>query len=431
MKADIIIVGTGVSGLFFALNAPKNKKVLMLSKSGLDESDSNLAQGGICVLKNEDDYQAFFEDTMRAGHYENNPQAVEQMIRYSPQIIRDLEGIGVEFAQRDGKPLYTREGAHSTARILYHDDLTGKEITSKLLLQVKKQKHITVLEHTAMIDLICENNQCQGVVASDQNGEILSLEGNYIVLATGGLGGLFTHSTNYPHLTGDSLAVCLKHEIALENISYIQIHPTTLYSKETGRRFLISESVRGEGAVLLNKKGQRFASELLPRDLLTQAIYEEMEKDGQDHVWLSMKDLDGALVKKRFPNIYAHCLTKGIDVTKDLIPVTPAQHYFMGGIKVDLNSQTSMKRLLAVGEIACNGVHGANRLASNSLLESLVFSKIAARHVASHYQISDSHAKNIDGQSFLNLDKLKESYRKTILSEIERSRLNDIKHRSV
>lgn len=431
MKADIIIVGTGVSGLFFALNAPKNKKVLMLSKSGLDESDSNLAQGGICVLKNPDDYQAFFEDTMRAGHYENNPKAVEQMICYSPQIIRDLENYGVEFAKKDGKLLYTKEGAHSTARILYHDDLTGKEITSKLLQQVKKEKNITILEYTAMVDLICENNQCQGVVASDQNGEILSIEGDYVVLATGGLGGLFTHSTNYPHLTGDSLAICLKHEIELENISYIQIHPTTLYSEEAGRRFLISESVRGEGAVLLNKAGRRFASELLPRDLLTQAIYEEMEKDGQDHVWLSMKDLGGTLIKKRFPNIYSHCLANGIDVTKELIPVTPAQHYFMGGIKVDLKSQTSMERLIAVGEISCNGVHGANRLASNSLLESLVFSKIAARHIASHYQSADHHVKNLDQQSFLNLDKLKETYRKTILSEIERSRLNDIKHRSV
>ncbi|WKY49253.1 L-aspartate oxidase [Eubacteriaceae bacterium ES3] len=431
MKADIIIVGTGVSGLFFALNTPEDKKVIMLSKSGLDESDSNLAQGGICVLKDEDDYQAFFDDTMKAGHNENNPRAVDQMIRTSQEIIKDLEKYGVEFAKKDGKPVYTREGAHSTARILYHDDLTGREITSKLLMQVKKRKHIKILEHTEMIDLNCENNQCDGVVASNRAGDIFQIGGDYIVLATGGVGGLFAHSTNYPHLTGDSLAICLKHGIELENISYIQIHPTTLYSNEPGRRFLISESVRGEGAVLLNKSGERFASELLPRDLLTQAIYEEMEKDQSAHVWLSMKHLGQDLIKSRFPNIYAHCLDKGIDVTKEWIPVTPAQHYFMGGVKVDLNSQTSMKRLIAVGEISCNGVHGANRLASNSLLESLVFSKIAAKYIAAHYHSVKNHHINFEKQGFTDLERLKKDYREAILHEIERSRINDIKHRSV
>lgn len=330
-KIDVLIVGTGAAGLFCALNLPRDKKIMMITKAAVDKSDSFLAQGGICVLKDEKDYDSYFKDTMMAGHYENNIVSVDKMIRKSPEIIQDLISYGVEFEHENGIMAYTREGAHSTARILFHEDLTGKEITSKLLAQVRERENITILEYTAMVDIICSQNICTGILISNQSGEIAYLEAMYVVLATGGIGGLYSDSTNYSHLTGDALAIALKHNIALQNINYIQIHPTTLYSKKQGRRFLISESVRGEGAHLLNGKMERFVNELLPRDLLTDEIHKQMKKEGSKHVWLSMKDMGRDMIQKRFPNIYKRCLMEGYDITKECIPVTPAQHYFMGG----------------------------------------------------------------------------------------------------
>lgn len=422
-KTDIIVVGTGASGLFYALNIPDNKDVLMITKTTVDESDSYLAQGGICVLRDEDDYDSFFEDTMKAGHYENDRTSVDVMIRSSPEIITDLIDLGVEFEKKDGELAYTREGAHSRARILYHEDLTGKEITSKLLAQVKKRPNITIVENMTMFDLICQDNRCTGVVASDDTGTIHLFHSDYVVLATGGLGGLFHSSTNLAHLTGDAIAVALKRRIKLENISYIQIHPTTLYSQKPGRRFLISESVRGEGAVLYNRKMQRFVDELLPRDLLTKAIQEQMEQDESDFVWLSMQNMSPEVIKNRFPNIYQHCLEEGYDITKECIPVTPAQHYFMGGIKVDLESRTSMDGLYAIGEISCNRVHGANRLASNSLLESLVFAKRAAKDTLNHYERVEIRQPELDLEDYKDLEQLKKDYKTIILDEIERSKV--------
>lgn len=422
-KTDIIVVGTGASGLFYALNVPVDKQILMITKTTVDESDSYLAQGGICVLRDEDDYDSFFEDTLKAGHYENDRASVDVMIRTSPEIISDLISLGVEFEKNNGELAYTKEGAHSKARILYHEDLTGKEITSKLLAQVKKRNNITIVENMAMVDLICQNNTCTGVVASDTAGKIHLFEADYVVLATGGLGGLFHSSTNLQHLTGDAIAIALKRQIELENISYIQIHPTTLYSQKPGRRFLISESVRGEGAVLYNRKMQRFVDELLPRDLLTKAIHEQMEQDQSDFVWLSMQDMGSDIIKNRFPNIYQHCLEEGYDITRECIPVTPAQHYFMGGIRVDLKSRTSMNHLYAIGEISCNRVHGANRLASNSLLESLVFAKRAANDTMNKYEISKDYQLNINMDDYQDLEQLKADYKTIILDEIERSKV--------
>ena len=238
-----------------------------------------------------------------------------------------------------------------------------------------------------------------------------------------GLGGLFHSSTNLAHLTGDAIAIALKRQIELENISYIQIHPTTLYSQKPGRRFLISESVRGEGAVLYNRKMQRFVDELLPRDLLTKAIHEQMEQDESDFVWLSMQEMGSDVITRRFPNIFKHCLEEGYDITRECIPVTPAQHYFMGGIKVDLDSRTSMAHLYAIGEISCNRVHGANRLASNSLLESLVFAKRAAADTHAHYQINAVLQPNLDLADYQDLEQLRSDYKTIILDEIERSKV--------
>ncbi len=422
MKVDIIIVGTGVAGLFCALHLPKDKQILMLTKKSVEESDSFLAQGGICMLKNEEDYDSYFEDTMRAGHYENNKDSVDIMIRSSQTIIDELIQYGVEFERENGKLLFTREGAHSTPRILFHEDITGKEITSKLLDRVKELSNVTILEQTMMLDLLCENNCCYGIVIQTENGEIKPIYSDFTVLATGGIGGLYHHSTNYRHLTGDALALAMKHQIKLEHLDYIQIHPTTLYSDKPGRRFLISESVRGEGALLYNAKMERFVDELQPRDVVTKAIKEQMEKDQIPYVWLSMLPIPVEKIKTHFPNIYEHCLEEGYDVTKECIPVVPAQHYFMGGIQVNLNSKTSMECLYAVGETSCNGVHGANRLASNSLLESLVFAKRSAQEISnSPTQVKD-YSLSIDFTQYANKKMLEKSYNQMILDEIKKEK---------
>lgn len=422
MKVDIIIVGTGVAGLFCALHLPKDKQILMLTKKSVEESDSFLAQGGICMLKNEEDYDSYFEDTMRAGHYENNKDSVDIMIRSSQTIIDELIQYGVEFERENGKLLFTREGAHSTPRILFHEDITGKEITSKLLDRVKELSNVPILEQTMMLDLLCENNCCYGIVIQTENGEIKPIYSDFTVLATGGIGGLYHHSTNYRHLTGDALALAMKHQIKLEHLDYIQIHPTTLYSDKPGRRFLISESVRGEGALLYNAKMERFVDELQPRDVVTKAIKEQMEKDQIPYVWLSMLPIPVEKIKTHFPNIYEHCLEEGYDVTKECIPVVPAQHYFMGGIQVNLNSKTSMECLYAVGETSCNGVHGANRLASNSLLESLVFAKRSAQEISnSPTQVKD-YSLSIDFTQYANKKMLEKSYNQMILDEIKKEK---------
>ena len=421
-KTDIIIIGCGVAGLYCALNLPKEKNILIVTKNEAPRSDSFLAQGGICVLRDESDYKSFYEDTMKAGHYENNPDSVDIMIRSSQEVIGDLVSYGVRFEKNGESFSYTREGAHSKPRILFHEDDTGKEITSHLLSEAVGRENITLIENYTMVDLICEGNECLGIIGHDSDGRYSAIYADYTVLATGGIGGLFKHSTNYRHLTGDALAVALKYGIKLKNIDYIQIHPTTLYSKNHGREFLISESVRGEGAILLNSKGERFVNELLPRDVVANAIFDEMKKEGTEHVWLSLAPIPVEEIKTHFPHIYQHCLDEGYDVTREPIPVVPSQHYFMGGIDVDRNSKTSMPRLYAVGETACNGVHGKNRLASNSLLESLVFAKRAARDIMKSYSEIKADAEiTVDTEKYANY---KEEYKEAVLSAIEKEKMS-------
>lgn len=392
LQADVVIVGTGVGGCFSALNLSEDLSIIMITKSDLESSDSFLAQGGICVLHDDDDYDSYFEDTMRAGHYENRKESVDIMIRGSQDVIHDLIGYGVDFAKEDGKLLYTREGAHSRPRILFHEDITGKEITSKLLAQIKTRKNIQIMEYTTMTDILISQGACAGIEAETSDHKKIYIHADQTIFASGGIGGRYQHSTNFPHLTGDALDISKKHGIRPEHLDYVQIHPTTLYSKKPGRRFLISESVRGEGALLYDKNGNRFVDELLPRDVVTKAIQEQMKKDGTDHVWLSLEKIPKEIILSHFPNIYQHCLEEGYDATKEWIPVVPAQHYFMGGIWVDSDSHTSMPNLYAVGETSCNGVHGKNRLASNSLLESLVFAKRAARKIMSEKQMNKATA---------------------------------------
>ena len=334
-------------------------------------------------MRDETDYDSYFEDTMKAGHYENRKESVDIMIRSSREIIDDLVSYGVDFEKKNGEFCYTREGAHAHHRILFHEDITGKEITSHLLNAVKKLKNVRMYEYTTLLDILCDGSKCCGGIIRWPDGREEQVEADYVILATGGIGGTYKHSTNFKHLTGDGVEIARRHNIELKNLDYVQIHPTTLYSdNKEERSFLISESVRGEGARLYDKNMNRFVDELLPRDLLTQEIYKQMEKDGTDFVWEDLRTIPRDELISHFPNIIEHCSQAGYDVFHECIPIVPAQHYFMGGIKVNHNSKTSMDHLYAVGETACNGVHGKNRLASNSLLESLVFAKRAAKEIA-------------------------------------------------
>lgn len=430
-KTDILIVGTGASGLFAALHCPSDKNILMITKDAVENSDSFLAQGGICVLRDENDYDSFMEDTLKAGHYENRRESVDIMIRSSREVINELIGYGVDFArQENGELNYTREGCHSKARILFHEDITGKEITRNLLKAVQKLPNVHILEYVTMLDLIEQDNTCFGILAKDKNDEYLTIEADNTILASGGIGGLYEHSTNYPHLTGDAIAIALRHNIKLENPDYVQIHPTSLYTNKPGRSFLISKSVRGEGAKLYGKDGKRFANEVLPRDLMTAEIKKQMAKDKTPYVWLDMTVLGKDVILNHFPHIYEKCLEEGFDVTKQWIPIVPAQHYYMGGIHVDKYSKTTMNNLYAVGETSCNGVHGANRLASNSLLEGLVFAKRAVNKIhddenAQHKkydidfaQLANNVQQNIDREKII----LAQEYKKAIFNEMDKVR---------
>ena len=420
-KYDVLIAGTGVAGLCCALNLPRDMRVLMLTKAAADESDSFLAQGGICMLRGEEDFRGYFDDTLRAGHYENDAAAVEQMIRLSPAMIAELVADGVEFARDEqGNFRFTREGGHSRPRILFHDDVTGKEITSKLLALVRALPNVELREHAELVDIIAEGNECFGGVVRSEDGKLTDVYADFTLLATGGVGGLYENSTNFRHLTGDSLAIALINGVEVEHLDYVQIHPTTFYSEKQGRRFLISESVRGEGAVLLDGEGKRFCNELMPRDVVTGDIRAQMKKEGSKFVRLDMRPVGEKTIREHFPTICAHCLEEGYDVLKEPIPVVPAQHYFMGGVKVDLDGKTSMKRLYSAGETACNGVHGKNRLASNSLLESLIWAERAAKAMAAKRADVLTKMPVPDHKKYEDYAKLKKKYAQIIREEAER-----------
>ncbi|MGP1434885.1 MAG: L-aspartate oxidase [Catonella sp.] len=449
LQTDVLIVGSGVAGLYCALNLPKNLQVTVITKAKVHECDSYLAQGGICVLRNDEDYDKYFEDTLRAGHYENRRESVEIMIKSSQAVIEELIDFGVDFARdEDGNLIYTKEGAHSVPRILFHEDITGKIITETLIKEVKSRSNISLLEDITMIDILTFEYKgmkiCRGITAihskaykekssvnlKEPYANLITIEAKDTVLACGGLGGLYEHSTNYSHIMGDALAIAIRHGIRLKNMDYIQIHPTTLYTEKKGRAFLITESVRGEGGILLNAEGKRFVNELLPRDVVTKAIFEEMRRSGTKYVWLSMENIDKNEIKGHFKHIYEKCLEEGFDCTKEPIPVVPAQHYFMGGIDVDSYSRSSMKNLYAVGETSCNGVHGRNRLASNSLLESLVFAKRASYDIVKN-RYREEPAVKLDEthkiiynlhEEYRDIDALFEEYRSLIINEIERSK---------
>lgn len=425
-KYDVVVVGCGVAGLNCVLNLPDKLSVLVICKRKQEKSDSYLAQGGICRLRGDYDYDEYYNDTMRAGHYENDPAAVECMIRSSQEIISDLEKIGVEFTKNaDGSFVYTREGGHSSARICYHEDCTGKEITSALEREAEKRANVQIVPDITMLDIIEDGKRCLGIVASDNaDGKVYEIFADYTVLATGGVGGAFGNTTNFSHLTGDAVSICMRHKVKVKNLNYIQVHPTSLYTKDGGRKFLISESVRGEGARLLDKNMKRFTDELKPRDVVKDAVLKKMSEDKTDFVWLDMRPVGKENLSAHFPQIVEKCKKEGYDVFSECVPVVPAIHYFMGGIESDLNGRTSLNSLYAVGETCCNGVHGKNRLASNSLLESLLFAKRAALDIINNYEKADEKdfklaAAKLDLGKYADAEKLLEEYRSELVAAVK------------
>lgn len=375
-KYDVLIVGSGLAGVSTALELSKDYKIGLVTKKKLENSNSYLAQGGINVLRDDDDRQVFIEDTMKAGHYKNNLKSVETMVDKSQEAIEFLMDLGVEFTKKDGQLDYAREGGHSASRGLHIDDEIGKGILDVLYKRLRERPNIEIFEDTPILDLIVKDGKCYGARSRDE----IFISTN-VVLATGGLGGLFDKSTNFPHISGDGLAMAIKNGVKIKDISYIQFHPTSLYEEGVERQLLISESARGEGAVLLNHEDQRFTDEMKPRDIVAGAIKNEMEREGVDFEYLSMKPLGEERIPKRFPMIFDELKARGIDPRYENIPIVPCQHYTMGGIECDIEGRTNLEGLFVVGEAGNVGIHGSNRLACNSLLECLVFGRILADYL--------------------------------------------------
>nr|WP_307760571.1 L-aspartate oxidase [uncultured Peptostreptococcus sp.] len=399
IDTDVLVIGSGVAGLNSALNISKDLNVLVISKDKVDCTNTKLAQGGISVARNKEDIPLFIEDTLKAGKYKNDLDAVKVLAEESIDRLNDLIDMGIELDKNSsGEIDYTKEGAHTISRIVHSKDHTGENVEKTLILNALKSKNINIWENSFFIDIIESEGKCVGAIVVKDSKQI-NIFSKYTILACGGIGGLYNNSTSQRILNGDGIAAAIKHSIELKDINYIQIHPTAFYDKNNdGRRFLISESLRGEGAILKDINGNRFVDELLPRDIVSKSILKQMKDTNSQYVLLDASFMDAEYLKNRFSLIYENCLEKGIDITKEAIPVSPAQHYFMGGIKADTDSKTSMENLFAVGETSCTGIHGANRLASNSLLEGLVFGKRAANFIN----------KNIENKSILhiNVDKI-------------------------
>lgn len=370
MKTNFLIIGSGISGLNFALQAAKKGQVLIVTKKKIIDSSTNFAQGGIAaVLDTADNFEKHVEDTLKAGAYHNDKRAVKFMVRKSAAAIYRLIDLGVEFENKKGELKLTKEGGHGHRRIAYVGDYTGQEIEKILVKRVKEHPNITIIENAFALELIVKNKRCFGAQIIHQN-KIENIFADQSILATGGIGQLFKFTTNPSIATGDGIAMGIRAGCKIKDIEFIQFHPTAL-AKNSSPMFLLSEALRGEGAKLINSKGKRFTSELAPRDIVARDIYQEQKKGP---VYLDMSHKKANALQKRFPQIYKKLQGYNLDLAKDKIPVTPAAHYECGGIKTDLQGKTGIKNLFAFGEVTCTGVHGANRLASNSLLEALVFS---------------------------------------------------------
>lgn len=387
-QSDCIIVGGGIAGLYTALALPSSYRITLITKAALEDSNTFQAQGGIAaVLSEQDSITQHFQDTCLAGAGLCEPEIVKILVGEGPERVQDLIAYGVQFDQEQGQISLTREGAHSQRRILHaKGDATGAEIVRGLAQRVRQQDHITILEHTYSLDIRTEAGVCTGIYILTPQDEVHLLEANAVILATGGMGQLYRNTTNPEVATGDGQAMAFRAGAELQDMEFIQFHPTVLTQAETPC-FLISEAVRGEGAVLRNRKGQRFMTkyheqgELAPRDIVSRAIIEEMRRTDYHCVYLDITHEPEERLQARFPKIY-HTLKKyGLNMADDWIPIAPAAHYAMGGIRTDDHGQTNIKRLYACGEVSSTGVHGANRLASNSLTEAIVFGYRIAQHL--------------------------------------------------
>ncbi|AWB42832.1 L-aspartate oxidase [Paenibacillus sp. CAA11] len=398
---EVIVIGSGIAGLFAAIQAAKNQRVVLIAKQRLLESNTRYAQGGIAAVMSEDDSpEEHHRDTLIAGAGLCDSKAVHVLVHEGPAVVRELMELGTVFDQENGHLALTQEGAHSHRRILHaHGDATGYEIVRALAEQVKAHPHIEIWEHHFVIDLITEQEECLGALVQTPEGSRVFLRGNATVLCTGGGGQLYRYTTNPEVATADGLAMAYRAGAVLRDLEFVQFHPTAL-CYAGAPRFLISEAVRGEGAVLRNSLGDRFMPkyhpqlELAPRDIVARAIVSEMETLRSSFAYLDITHEKPDLIRRRFPTIYETCLSYGLDMTTDWIPVAPAAHYMMGGVRTDLHGETNIHRLFACGEVSSTGVHGANRLASNSLLEALVFGRRIVERVGQLQPLSCSgHVK--------------------------------------
>lgn len=424
IDVDVLVLGTGIAGLSFALRASEYGRVALVTKKSDTESNTNYAQGGIAaVFDPNDSFEAHIRDTLVAGAFLCHEDAVEILVKEGPERVKELAALGVRFThnRHPKSPVHFdlgREGGHSTRRIVHARDLTGREIERALVAKVKANNNIRLFEHDHAIDLIVEKSGgkiiCRGAhVLDSETGDVMSFQAKVTMLATGGLGRVYLHTTNPEIATGDGVAMAFRAGAVVANMEFIQFHPTTLYHPKA-RSFLISEAVRGEGGVLRLANGETFMEKyheqgcLAPRDVVARAIDAELKKSGDECVYLDVTHLDPELVKEHFPHIYETCLSVGIDITREWIPIVPAAHYACGGVLTDVDGRTTIDNLYACGEVACTGVHGANRLASNSLLEAVVFARRAAlrarddvRHAPSlpvnEYDI-EAHSEPVDAE---------------------------------
>ncbi len=404
LRCDYLVIGSGVAGLSFALKAAETGDVVIVTKSELSDCNTNYAQGGICSVTYEPDtFEKHIDDTLICGAGKCDREAVELVVRRAPELIEDLIKWGTRFNKsEDGRFELHREGGHSEHRILHYEDLTGAEIERALVESVRQHPRIKILENHFAIDLLTQHHlgefvtrhtrglACFGAYVLDlESEEIHTMLAKFTIVATGGCGHIYHTTTNPDVATGDGIAMCHRAKAKTENMEFIQFHPTSLYNPGARPSFLITEAMRGYGAILRLQNGKEFMDKyhpmlsLAPRDVVARSIDHEMKISGEEFVYLDVRHRDGETTRNHFPNIYEKCRSIGIDITKDMIPVTPAAHYCCGGVKVDMNGCSSVLRLYALGESSCTGLHGANRLASNSLIEALVYADQAAKHTAS------------------------------------------------